>query len=95
MCGEYVETNEHVLCHCTAKQCTYAKGKEATMKVQNIQSNGGDNVTQDMMATIYGTTDTGATVDRQVKYDASADTATVKAPETRISESFRKLMSLD
>jgi hypothetical protein len=60
MCGEYAETNERVLCHCTTKQCTYAKGKVAAMMVQNIQNNGGDNVTQDMMATIYETTETGA-----------------------------------
>ena len=41
MCGERAETNEHVLCHSTATQCTFAKGKVATMMVQNIQSNGG------------------------------------------------------
>ena len=83
MCGEQAETNEHVLCHCTATQCNYAKGKVTTMMVQNIQSNGGDIVTQDMMATIYGTMDTGAAVDRQVEYDALNDTAKVKnAPES-------------
>ena len=82
MCGERAETNEHVLCHCIATQCTFAKGKVATMMVQNIQSNGGDRVTQDMMATIYGTTDTGAAVDRQVEYDVSTEIAQVKnAPE--------------
>ena len=53
------------------------------MMVQNIQSNGGDNVTQDVMATIYGTTDTGAAVDREVEYDASAEIAKVQnAPES-------------
>ena len=36
-----------------------------------------------MMATIYGTTDTGAAVDRQVEFDASTETAKVKnAPES-------------
>jgi hypothetical protein len=78
MCGEYAETNEHVLCLCSAKQCTYAKGKVATMMAQNIQCIGGDNVTQNMMATIYGTTGTDAAVDRQVEYDESDDMATVK-----------------
>ena len=42
MCGEAVETNEHVLCHCTGDQCSQAKYMVAGMMVESVKRHVGD-----------------------------------------------------
>jgi hypothetical protein len=49
MCGDHVETNEHVLCHCIATQCTNAKKMVAGMMKEAVRDNGGGDEIQNVM----------------------------------------------
>ena len=68
MCGERVETNELVLCHCTADQYKKAKNMVADMMTGGVRDNGGGYESQKVMKKLYSTGTEGAAIDRHSEY---------------------------
>ena len=77
MCGEAIETNEHVLCHCTGNQCSRAKRMVADMMVEAVKRHGGDECLMGIMASLYSTDDRGAAINREAHCSLESDTVTI------------------